>query len=273
MAYGTCKLTNQTGKLVKSHLLPKAVTLPPDPSVPRLDGYNGGRPARRFDSWYDSNIVTRHGEDILSFYDDWAIKELRRLNIIWDGRKQGEDLVQGEQYQERGEGIIREVDCSDPARLRLFFLSLLWRAASTSLPGYRVDIPEQNVERLRQMIVNKSASPLTFYPVVLTQLTTVGPWHNAGPRRMILPDSDISTEGVNFIRFYFDGLVAHLYENETEEFLSTLGNFAIGASQRISLFGLKFEESSQEEWLRDLILYHYDNHLERSQKILGLVHK
>jgi len=83
---------------------------------------------------------------------------------------------------------------------------------------------------------------------------------------MILPDSD----GINFIRFYMDGLVVHMYEDEMGDFVETIGNIAIGAKEKLSVLGIKYETSAQEEWLRDLLQYHYDNHLDLTNKILGI---
>lgn len=70
-------------KFVKSHLIPRALT------PPRVDGIAfpqlGGRrrPLRRFDSWYDLQLVSQEGEAILADLDAYAIDELRRLKLVW----------------------------------------------------------------------------------------------------------------------------------------------------------------------------------------------
>jgi len=88
--------------------------------------------------------------------------------------------------------------------------------------------------------------------------------------RKTLPISENSDEGYNFIRFYFDGLIAHVYEGDAEEVALKLGDSAIGANEKAVILGKKFEDSYQDRWLKDLIMYHYINHHELSQKILGL---
>jgi hypothetical protein len=84
MANGTCRLTGTKGKFVKSHLIPKALTRPEEPGLPLIQGGSGKRARKRWDSWYDSELVTREGEDILSALDDWAIRYLRSQTTLRD---------------------------------------------------------------------------------------------------------------------------------------------------------------------------------------------
>lgn len=79
-----CKLTKKTGKFVKSHIIPKALTKPEISGAPFVEfGMNYKQSKRCYSSWYDNNLVTREGENILSDYDDWAIRELRKNKLIW----------------------------------------------------------------------------------------------------------------------------------------------------------------------------------------------
>ena len=119
MAYGVCKLTGNSGQFVESHLIPKALT--------KLRGGDhfinsghGNRPNKSFNSWYDGELVIRKGEAILAEYDSWAIRELRRLELVWSGWDCNTALPVP---QPKGTGH-RLVECADPGKLRLFFLSL-----------------------------------------------------------------------------------------------------------------------------------------------------
>src|ERR1043166_6998501 len=162
MGHGICKLTGDEGKLVKSHLLPKAVTRPDIRGEPFIEhGQHGRPPARRWDSWRDKHLVTRKGEDILASLDDWAIKELRKHKLIWSGW--GPIASLGQLHTDLGhEGWgIRSVEISDPKRLRLFYLSLLWRAAATSRWEFsEVEIPKTDLDRLKQILINADPGPL-----------------------------------------------------------------------------------------------------------------
>jgi hypothetical protein len=70
MAYGVCKLTGKSGKFVKSHLLPKALTRPGVAGEYFISGGQGCRPKKRWTSWYDQELVIKKGEDILANYDN-----------------------------------------------------------------------------------------------------------------------------------------------------------------------------------------------------------
>lgn len=270
MAYGRCKLTGRDGKLVKSHLLPKSVTRTPEPGLPRVDGYNCGRPVKRFDSWYDPFLVTRAGEDILSDYDDWAVKELRRLKLIWSSWADLDSLPT-EDVQSPQESTIdlRPMQCKDVGKLRLFFLSLLWRAASTSLGDYRIPLSSDNIETLRKMIVSRDPEPFFLFPVTLIQLTTKGPWHIAGPRLMHLPLEDKAEEPTPFFRFYFDGLVAHIYDDVTDRVAQGLGPLALRNDPQILVLARPFEDSAQHEWLQEVITVVGRDHFETVERIFG----
>lgn len=264
MAYGRCRLTGHEGKLVRSHLLPKSVTRAPDPGEPRVDGYAAARPVKRFDSWYDPTLVTRAGEDILSDYDDWAIKELRRLQLIWSAWGDLESLPAQDVEWPQGSSLgLRHLECIDVRKLRLFFLSLLWRAASTSLEGFKVAIASDKVEALRQMIVAGNPKPTSMFPVALIQLSTKGPWHNAGPRVESLAD------GTTFFRFYFDGLIAHIYDDVTDDFVANAGALILGESSSITVMTRPYEESAQREWLHQLITNIERDHFDTVERIFG----
>ena len=267
MAYGTCLLTGKTGKLVKSHLLPKAVTRSPQGGESRLDGYDGARPTQRFDSWYDGSICTRDGEDILARYDDWAIAELRRLRLIWSGWKDSANLLATDiEWFDNDSLGLRTLRSDNPRRLRLFFLSLLWRAAVTSLRGYRISIDADSIELLRNMLVTGNAEPMGKFPVVLTQLTTRGPWHNAGPRMLnLVPDQP--SEETSFVRFYFEGLIAHVYCDVTGNLASKLGCLAVGQSNDFVVYARPFEKSAQADWLHDVIAMNLRDHSDTVARI------
>jgi hypothetical protein len=68
---------------------------------------------------------------------------------------------------------FRNIVGIDRHRLRLFFLSLLWRSgASKRKEVAEIDVPSDDLEKLRLMLLNKNAGSLSFYPTVLVQLST-----------------------------------------------------------------------------------------------------
>jgi hypothetical protein len=82
---GLCKLTGHTGPFVKSHIIPQALTRPAQRNLPFWQLHPDKPPVRLWSSWYDSELVTQTGEDILTAYDTWGVDALRREKLVWGG--------------------------------------------------------------------------------------------------------------------------------------------------------------------------------------------
>jgi hypothetical protein len=250
MVKGVCKLTGQYGKFIDAHLIPKALTRPEKKGSPFVQAGSGSRPNRRWSSWYDNRLVTQAGEDILTALDTWAITELRKHKLVWSGWGPMQSLSESHTQIPGTPWGIREIEGIDPQRLRLFFLSLLWRAAATEREEFsEVVLPHEDVERLRLMLLNNDPQPLSFYPTQLTQLSTLGIIHNHTPllaTKTIPAFFDRGGQQVPFFRFYFDGLIAHMHcqtDDATAEV--SLGPLVVGADQKLAVPTVRFEESFQ----------------------------
>ncbi len=116
---------------------------------------------------------------------------------------------------------VREIQGIDRKKLRLFFLSLLWRAAATGRNEFSdVVLSTDSLEKLRLMILHESVEPLSFYPAVLTQLSTFGVIHNHTPlaKTKVVPALAGEPERrIPIFRFYFDGLIAHVHNQASDE--------------------------------------------------------
>lgn len=251
MAGDVCCLTGRPGTFVKAHIVPEALTKPPAGKVFYQAG-RGTRPIRRRTSWYDRNLVTRDGEDILRDYDTWAIAELRKHHLVWSGWGPMLALPQAAQISGDGVRVIRGID---PKRLRLFFLSLLWRAAASRMSElHEIEIDAARLERLRRLVLEGDPGPAEFFPAALVQLSTRGDAHNMTPVALEkdMPGPDGSPVTVPFFRFYFDGLVVHFHRQSEAEHSAVpgLGNGRIGASDELRVGTVPFEKSFQFENLR-----------------------
>jgi hypothetical protein len=254
MEYGICRLTKKYGKFVKSHILPKALTRPEAPGQPFEQGGKGTRPVRRWDSWYDSHLVIREGEDILRDLDTWAIRELRNERLVWSGwgttqRLEADQLIVDET---KGWGV-RTILVAKPLKLRLFFLSLLWRAAESDLMEFEdISIPEHDREFLRLCILNNDPGPISFYQIQLTQLSTKGIIHNHTPiiTTKTIPSFDGQPDRHEQIcRFYIDGLIIHFRLEPAVE--NKLGDIVVGNSKNLSVTTVPFEGSTQFSMLME----------------------
>ncbi|WP_289097669.1 hypothetical protein [uncultured Pseudoalteromonas sp.] len=198
---GLCLLTGKKGKFVKSHIIPKSLTRPSKAGNKFLQPAAGSTTVRlikRADSWYDKSIVIREGEDYLSEIDSYAIDELRAQGLLWSSdklRKPATDLI----------NELTIVNFNEPLKIRKFFLSLLWRAAVSSLPEFvGVTLSKEQIEILRRIIIGEMDDKLSVFPIILIQLTGLGPTHNFVPIKL-------SFNGWEVYRFYVNGLIAHIH--------------------------------------------------------------
>lgn len=249
--YGLCKLTQQRGMFVDSHIIPEALTRPASNGKPLYQYGEGKRPIKRWSSWYDPKLVTLEGEKYLSALDTWAIHRLREHRLVWSGWGSSSSL-NGFHTEIAGELGIRQVSGIDPMRLRLFFLSLLWRAAATDLDEFsEVLISDDDLEHLRQLILSGNPGDLSFYPCQLTQLSTKGTIHNHAPIRDLkhLAGDGLLTPSslaLPTFRFYFDGLIAHMHVSLPKwSSAASLGNLLVGAADTVILSTVSFESSLQ----------------------------
>lgn len=270
--YGLCKLTGRPGAFVKSHLIPEALTRPSQAGAPLFQYGDGPKPTRRWSSWYDAELVTRAGEDILSALDTWAIEVLREHKLVWSGW--GEAIELGELHTKFSKHLgIREVTL-DTKRLRVFFLSLLWRAAASKLHEFNgVTLPQEDIEIIREILLGQKEPDATFYPVQLTQVSTKGLIHNQAPYLDIKYVPDLDSENaaphpVKTIRFYFDGLIAHFAIGTPPlENASDLGSLVVGNSATVVLSTVTFEDSMQG---RDVLTVLEQHHLKDGDRREGI---
>jgi hypothetical protein len=245
---GTCKLTGSKGPMVKSHLIPKAFTRPERPGA-GFTQHTSGKPAtRRWDSWYDSNLVTREGEDVLSFYDNWATKFLRQEKLVWSSWK--DSRLPDDLYQRLGDSHwgIRQILTPEAGLLRLFFLSLLWRAAASELEEFsNITLPPNRLKKLGEMLINRRSEPRSIYPISITQLSTKGIIHNATPIKQMKRVPGGRDQMI--YRFYFDGLIAHIHRGK----LKDMGDLIVGLENRLTLSTVTYDQSYQRENLSDII--------------------
>lgn len=264
MSTGVCKLTGCTGEFVKSHIIPRALTFKSNPSNFFIQGGNGTPPVRRWDSWYDSALVTREGEDILARYDTHALTELRKHKMVWHSWGPMLNLSTLDHVRTEGSQLgLRRIERVDALALRVFFLSVFWRAAACSLKEFeQIVISSSQMRRLRGMVRAGTADPPDEFPIVLTQISTIGPIHNYGPvadRRLANPDRP-NGPTIPFFRFFMDGLVAHIYPERSSLDVAEAGPVVLGGkSDEVVVTTVTFEGSRQK---RDLGLSVRANHFE-----------
>lgn len=250
MKKGVCKLTGEKGAFVKSHIIPAALTTP-DGTGPLIQGGRGRRPIRRWSSWYDPCLVTQAGEDILARYDDWAIAELRRNKLLWSSWGPMLRLATSDFKEFDAAWGRRSISGIDFKRLRMFFLSLLWRAAETDRFEFSaIKLDDCDLDRLRSMVLTGNAEPIEFYPVTLIQLSAHGFEHNFSATAEVKTNpaiEEVPAQTIPHFRFYFDGLVAHIHREAAGQLDDTI----IGARQKLLVTTVAFEGSRQGGYLME----------------------
>lgn len=251
MPEGICRLTRKHGKFVRSHLIPQALTRPNVQGNYFIQGEPHDRPKKMNSSWYDEALVTRAGEDILARHDMWGIAELRRLKLVWSSWKNRSSLPTNDLVSKSTFFGVRDLQCRNAARFRLFFLSLLWRAAATERPEFAgVQLSVKELETLGRMIREDDPKPLTFYPTTLLQLTEKGPTHNFPPiaidENVVIGNGEVWRDYC--FRFYFDGLVARMHRPTSKKDSATFThNFTVGFDDRLVVQTRATEDSWQIE--------------------------
>jgi hypothetical protein len=255
---GICKLTGKRGIYVRAHLIPKALTRPATKGAPLIQGGYGSHPTRRWDSWYDTQLVIRAGEKILEDLDTWAIRELRKHHLIWSGRVPAAHVPSDHYLIPNTHWGVRPIEGINPHKLRLFFLSLLWRAAATDLMEFSdIVLPPDELETLRLMLLRGDTLPLSFYPAQLIQLSTAGIIHNHSPItgiKRIPAVGDEPERHIPIFRFYFDGLVVHMHRHASDGgYTESMGPLMVGGGEKLFISTVTYEAALQREIINHAI--------------------
>lgn len=258
---GICSLTGDNSVFVRSHILPKALTKLSDNGERYLEKSLNSRSVWRSNSWYDYSLVTRKGEDILSEIDTNGIKVLRENMLVWSGWKKRWSALPSEYFLQRtmqyNGGLLRfrRLDSLDTSAIRQFYLSILWRAASSSRHEMKdIKINDEKLEIIKRIILDKTLDKNHIFPMDLDQIVTRGIHHNRTPiyENLAFKYND---EEVTFgcFRIYFDGLVCRIYDSiEDDNVFSDLSEMLI-QDNRVTLICRNFEHSRSCENLSDVI--------------------
>lgn len=215
---GICALVKKHGVYVKSHLIPKSLTLITSNGEMRIEASldTSQRTKRRYDSWFDIELCIRDGEDILEKIDNNGINILREYQLIWSGWDiQSFNIGTFMPFDESKTSGFRILESNQEKEkiLQLFFLSLLWRAAATKIPEFNeIQLDNDILEDLRLRIINLDPGNFEDYPIMLFPIINKGNKHNRTPDIRLQTDETIPPiANREYARFYFDGLVIHIF--------------------------------------------------------------
>jgi hypothetical protein len=247
---GCCGLLGKEGKYAKPHIIPKALTSHSIKGERFIESGRESRPVRRFTSWFDHQLVIDEGEEILSKIDSDGIMELRRHKLIWSGWGGREQLLNSDYVvppKPEDDFGVRLIEGIDVKKLRLFFLSILWRSLKTNIKEFGF-LPRDGVDldRIGRMIIEGDSGDFDYHPIVLDQIGTLGFAHNQSPTyqsmEILLPDG---VRVVEYYRLYMQGLVIHIYPESCPDLVGTMAALFLGGYEKLWVNARRFESTRQ----------------------------
>jgi hypothetical protein len=189
----TCKLCGLEKKLIEAHVIPRSFhRIDPDDKTPtRLVTSVEGRYTQKVPKGvYDDSIVCEDCERRFSSWDDYGDE------IFLKSWGKFEKIMHGD--EEIGYGLPEY----DYPRLKMFFLSVLWRASvSNHVMFANVDLGPRELI-LRESIWNSDPGDVDHFGVVLQAFDST----NVG---ILNPHSE-RFSGVRFCRFYLAHVLAFI---------------------------------------------------------------
>ena len=189
-----CKLCGKDKKLVRAHIIPKSLWKPL---------FNDEQPSQLFSTAstaddkkspvgvYDTGIVCAHCESIFSPWDEYAQKLLLA------------DPSEKNYLIENGQRIAYVETAIDYAKLKLFFISLLWKAAVSNHYFFsRVNVGPFEPQLRRMILKGDPGDPDTFSIMVAKSEDSLG--------TIVLNPHPERWRDINYYRFYLAGYMAYI---------------------------------------------------------------
>lgn len=183
----TCKLTGGKGKPIKAHIIPKAFfELPPqtEGACKLLSNTSGTFPKKVPAGIYDSTLVTQEGEDIFDAGDNYASQLLLSNTIVFD------------EIAKQGRLAGWQLATYNYSLLKIFALSILWRAHASSHPAFsKVQLgPHEPI--IRNLLLTNNAGEPDQYSVIISK------WIDDEFGPVFMDPFSEKYDGINFYRVY-----------------------------------------------------------------------
>jgi len=195
MLSGKCKLCNQEKTLVNSHIIPKALYSTKENL--KLISNTTRYPKRSPQGIYDQFLCSEC-EEVFKKLDDYGIK------VFSNGIKVDKHI--GDKRIE----LIKKVNNKniDIEKIKLFFLSLLWRADSCDDESFQeVDLVNKHSTVLKEILLNTKNLAKGDYSVICLKYEK----DKKGYEKFYINPRKTSIEGVVFYRFYLGNIGYHFY--------------------------------------------------------------
>jgi hypothetical protein len=189
-----CKLCGKDKKLVRAHIIPKSLWKPlfdgqqPPQIHSNVPPFYSKKPPVGV---YDTGIVCAQCESIFSPWDDYAQKLLLA------------EPTEEQYVIKNGQKIAYVETAIDYAKLRLFFISLLWKAAVSNHYFFsRVNVGSFEPQLRRMILKGDPGDPDTFSIMMAKCDARVGP--------IVLNPQPERWGEINYYRFYVAGYMVYI---------------------------------------------------------------
>lgn len=233
----TCKLTGVTGRGVKAHIVPKAFyEIPPqEDGVSKLySNTDGVYPKKTPKGVYDDSFVAKEGESCFDEIDSYAVDVL--LNKI----------ETFEENSKNGSTLAWTLESYDYKLLKLFSLSVLWRAHSSSNHVFsKVDLgPHEKF--IKNMILAKDPKDEHTYSVQLAR------WYGGAIDNVIMDPFRERYEGINYYRVYCGKYVLYIKVDRRRS-VGTFAKLQLKPDSPLYVISRKFDKSKEKKIMINVV--------------------
>lgn len=158
-----CRLFEKEKKLVKAHIVPKwaFVESKQNKNEPLLVISKGKKPEKSYIGIYDQNILSDKAEKLTEKWDNYAKKfftEKYPIQKITDG-------IRTESFY--------KIKSLDYEKLKLFCISVLWKASITKRSEYKlISLGKKYEECARKMILKNNTGDEEDFSIIMSKFTS-----------------------------------------------------------------------------------------------------
>jgi hypothetical protein len=233
-----CKLCGEANKLIEAHIIPRSFyRIDPGRKHPGLlITDKKGRYAQTVPKGvYDASILCEHCERRFSRWDDYGNELLIKS---WH---------KFEKIEDRGEHLAYRLDGYDYSLLKMFVLSVLWRASVSGHVMFdRIDLGTRELS-LRNAILLSDPGDSDHFGVVLQAFDSaeVGMLNPHGER----------FSGLRFCRLYLSHVIAFI-KVDSRPFKDPFRSLALSPARPLVVLQKEFLSSPERAIMRNLVIAH-----------------
>ncbi len=233
---GVCRFCGKERTLIRAHIIPESFFRPlRDPSgPPRLMTDTKGIYPKRFPiGVYDKGILCRECEDRFAATDDYGQLLLLR------------SLSEAEPITQEGKTIALVFKRFDYTKLKLFVLSVLWRASVSRHPFYEKIALGPYEDRIREMFERGDPGPPDDFAVTFAHFEE---------KLGLLPFDPYREkyDGINYCRMYMGGYVV-LVKVDHRNAPAPIGELALGKTPELYVISREFRNSQEVNVAKNII--------------------